>query len=48
VLDAGADGAGAARRLGNDAVGRARLAAGKLPGGIAERALRRREDGEEG
>jgi len=48
VLDAGAEGVGAARRLGNDTLGRARSAAGKLPSGIAERALRRGGQGEEG
>jgi len=48
VLDAGAEGVGAARRLGNDTLGRARSAAGKLPSGIAERALRRGGHGEEG
>ncbi|WP_344381267.1 hypothetical protein [Streptomyces thermolineatus] len=48
VLETGAESVGAARRLGNETLGRARSAAGKLSNGIAERALRRRGDDEEG
>jgi len=40
VLEAGADGADAAKRLGNDTFDRARSATGKLSQGIAGRALR--------
>jgi hypothetical protein len=40
VLESGADGVEAAKRLGVGAVGRARRATGKVAGGIAERALR--------
>lgn len=39
VLETGADGVGAAKRLGVGAVGRARRVTGKVAGGIAERAL---------
>lgn len=47
VLETGADGVGAARRLGNDTFDRARSARGQLSRRIAERPLRRREDDEE-
>ncbi|MFH8474130.1 hypothetical protein [Streptomyces sp. NPDC018000] len=48
VLKTGAESVDAARRLGNENLDRARSAAGKLSSGIAERALRRRGDDEEG
>ncbi|MFU8851512.1 hypothetical protein ACNAW0_11095 [Micromonospora sp. SL1-18] len=47
ALETGADGLGAARRLGNETLGRAKWATGKLSSRIAERALRRRGDDEE-
>jgi len=47
VLQTGADGVGAARRLGNDTFDRARSARGQLSRRIAERPLRRREDDKE-
>ena len=47
VLETGADGVGAARRLGTDTLGRARSAPGKFSRRIAERPLRRRGHGEE-
>lgn len=46
ALDTGADGVGAARRLGNETLGRAKWATGKLSSRIAERALRQRRDDE--
>jgi hypothetical protein len=46
ALEAGADGVGAARRLGNENLDRAKSATGKLSSRIAERALRRRRDDE--
>lgn len=48
VLETGTESVDAARRLGNETLDRARSAAGKLSSGIAERALRRRGDDEEG
>ncbi|MFF9346447.1 hypothetical protein [Streptomyces sp. NPDC014734] len=48
VFERGAERVGAARRLGNETLGRARSATGKLSNGIAERALRRRGDDAEG
>ncbi|MBM0236137.1 hypothetical protein JNW88_01600 [Micromonospora sp. ATA32] len=47
ALETGADGVGAARRLGDETLGRAKWATGKLSSRIAERALRRRGDDEE-
>lgn len=47
VLETGADGVNAARRLSNETVDRARSATGKFSSGIAERVLRRRGDDEE-
>ncbi|MFD5267348.1 hypothetical protein [Streptomyces sp. NPDC058335] len=47
VLETGAEGVNAARRLGNETLGRARSVTGKLSSGIAERVLRRRGDDEE-
>jgi hypothetical protein len=47
VLETGADGVGAARRLGSETVDRARSARGQLSRRIAERPLRRREDDKE-
>ncbi|MEV0154893.1 hypothetical protein AB0H57_14260 [Micromonospora sp. NPDC050686] len=47
ALDTGADGVGAAMRLGNETLDRAKWARGKLSSRIAERALRRRGDDEE-
>ncbi|MFI7521363.1 hypothetical protein [Micromonospora globbae] len=47
ALETGVDGVGAAVRLGNDTLGRAKWATGKLSSRIAERALRRRGDDEE-
>ncbi|NIK54319.1 hypothetical protein [Kribbella shirazensis] len=44
ALEAGADGVGAARRLGNETLDRAKSATGGLSSRIAERALRRRKD----
>ncbi|RKN29958.1 hypothetical protein [Micromonospora musae] len=46
ALETGADGVGAAMRLGNETLGRAKWATGKLSSRIAERALRRRGDDE--
>jgi rRNA processing protein Krr1/Pno1 len=48
VLGTGADGVDAARRRGNETLGRARSVTGKLSGGIAERAFRQRRGDEEG
>ncbi|MEV5497355.1 hypothetical protein AB0M50_18345 [Nonomuraea fuscirosea] len=48
ALETGADGVDAARRLGNETLDLARSVTGKLSSGIAERALRRRGDDEEG
>jgi hypothetical protein len=47
VVEAGAGGVDAAGRFGNETVLRARSVTGKLSGGIADRALRRRGDDEE-
>lgn len=47
ALDAGSDGVDAARRLGNETLGRAKSATGKVSSRIAGRALRRRSDDEE-
>jgi hypothetical protein len=48
VLETGAERVDVSRRLGNEALGRARSVQGRLSGGIAERALRRRGgEGEE-
>jgi hypothetical protein len=47
ALETGADGVGAARRLGNDTLDRAKSVTGKLSSRIAERALRRRGDDKE-
>ena len=47
ALETGADGVGVAMRLGNETLGRAKWATGKLSSRIAERALRRRGDDEE-
>jgi hypothetical protein len=47
ALETGADGVGVAVRLGNETLGRAKWATGKLSSRIAERALRRRGDDEE-
>ncbi|MGW2049241.1 hypothetical protein ACWCPF_29255 [Streptomyces sp. NPDC001858] len=47
VLETGAGGVIAARRLGNETLGRARSVTGKLSSGITERVLRRRGDDEE-
>ena len=47
ALETGADGVGAARRLGNETLGRAKWATGKLSSRIAERTLRLRGDDEE-
>ena len=47
VLETGADGVGAARRLGSETVDRARSARGQLSRRIAERPLGRREDDKE-
>ena len=47
VLETGAEGVDAARRLSNETLDRARSVTGKLSSGIAERALRRRGDDEE-
>ncbi|MFG2052835.1 hypothetical protein ACGFI9_02290 [Micromonospora sp. NPDC048930] len=46
ALETGADGVGAAVRLGNDTLGRAKWATGKLSSRIAERGLRWRGDDE--
>ncbi len=48
ALETGADGVAAARRLGDETLDRARSVTGKLSSRIAERALRRRGDDEEG
>ncbi|MEU7294922.1 hypothetical protein AB0A76_17145 [Streptomyces exfoliatus] len=48
ALEKGAENVDAARRLGTEALGRAKSATGKLSSGIAERALRRRGGDEEG
>ncbi|MFF0659548.1 hypothetical protein [Micromonospora tulbaghiae] len=47
ALETGADGVGAARRLGDETLGRAKWATGKLSSRIAERALRWRGDDEQ-
>ncbi|MFC0030133.1 hypothetical protein ACFFMM_11440 [Micromonospora chaiyaphumensis] len=47
ALETGADGVGAARRLGDETLGRAKWATGKLSSRIAERALRRRGNDED-
>jgi hypothetical protein len=47
VLEAGAEGVDASRRLGNETLDRARSAAGKLSSEIAERVPRRRGDDQE-
>jgi predicted transcriptional regulator len=47
VLETGAEGVDAARRLSNETLGRARSVTGKLSSGIAARAARRRGDVEE-
>ncbi|MFF4810942.1 hypothetical protein ACFY03_22290 [Micromonospora chersina] len=47
ALETGADGVGAARRLGDETLGRAKWATGKLSSRFAERALRRRGNDEE-
>jgi hypothetical protein len=47
VLETGAERADASRRLGHEALDRARLVQGRLSSGIAERALRRRGGDEE-
>ncbi|MGN9891767.1 hypothetical protein [Micromonospora sp. L31] len=47
ALETGADGVGVAKRLGNETLGRARWATGKLSSRIAERALRQRGDDKE-
>ncbi|MER6677467.1 hypothetical protein [Streptomyces sp. NPDC000983] len=47
VLETGAEGVGAARRLGSETLGRARSVTGNLSSGIAGRVLRRRADDEE-
>ncbi|WP_446210116.1 hypothetical protein [Micromonospora sp. IBSANI012] len=47
ALETGADGVGAARRLGDETLGRAKWATGKLSSRIAERALRQRGDDKE-
>ncbi|MFJ5119647.1 hypothetical protein [Kitasatospora sp. NPDC088548] len=47
VFETGAEGVGAARRLGIETLDRARSVTGKLSSGIAERVLRRRGDGGE-
>ncbi|CAL9642938.1 hypothetical protein [Streptomyces sp. enrichment culture] len=46
VLETGAEGVIAARRLGNETLDRARSVTGKLSSGLAERVLRRRPDDE--
>lgn len=47
VLEAGAEGVDAAKRVGNQTLDRAKSVTDKVTSGIAERALRRRADGEE-
>lgn len=47
ALETGADGVGIAMRFGNEALGRAKWATGKLSSRIAERGFRRRGDDEE-
>lgn len=47
VLEAGADGVDAARRIGTETLGRARSVTGNLSSGIAEQVLRRRGSGKE-
>lgn len=47
VLEMGAEGVNAARRLGNETLGRAKSATGNLSTGMAERVLRRRGDDQE-
>lgn len=48
VLETGEGGVDAARRLGTDALGRARTISGRVVGGVGERARRRRGDPGEG
>ena len=48
VLETGAEGVNASRRLGNETLDRARSVTGKLSGGIAQRVPRRRGADEEG
>ncbi|MET9254886.1 hypothetical protein [Streptomyces sp. NPDC003717] len=48
MLEAGAEGVDAARRLRNESFDRAKTATGKLSHRISERAIRRRDDDEEG
>lgn len=45
ALETGADGVSAARRAGDETVDRARLITGRVAGNIAERALRKRDEG---
>ncbi|MEU6077645.1 hypothetical protein [Micromonospora sp. NPDC047074] len=47
ALDTGADGIDAVRRLGNEALDRARSATGRVSSQISERTLRRREGDKE-
>ncbi|MGV9451556.1 hypothetical protein [Streptomyces sp. NPDC003635] len=47
VLEAGADGVDAAKRIGTETLGRARSVTGNLSSGIAEQVLRRRGSGKE-
>ena len=47
VLETGAEGVDAAKRVGNETFERAKVASGRFSSGIAERALRRRGDDEE-
>lgn len=47
AFETGAEGVDAARRVGNETLGRARLVTEKFSSGMAERALRRRRDDEE-
>jgi hypothetical protein len=47
MLETGAEGVNAPRRLGNETLDRARSVTGKLSSGNAERVLRRRGDDEE-
>ncbi|MEV4490684.1 hypothetical protein AB0K04_11280 [Micromonospora coxensis] len=47
AIETGADGVGVAMRLGNETLGRAKWATGKLSSRIAERTLRRRGDDEQ-
>lgn len=47
VVDTGADGVNAARRLGNETVNRARTVGGGITGRITQRPLRRPTDDED-